>query len=142
MYTKFTPSEINMLSWSFDYIREHPGTTTDRLPDIWVKFWSVPDFINNVRYEADCEQVLVFMFILRLCEKFDVDKEDMLNSFYFNRLFYDFQILLIAVDYCRNHHIEVPAFPIFDIRKYAVPHLEDSNQLMKQYRRIVGDLTK
>lgn len=142
MYTKFTPSEINMLLWSFDYIRDHPRMTTDRLPDILVKFWSIPDFIDNVRYKVGCIQVLAFMYILRMHEKFEEDDEEILNSFYFNQLFYDFQILLATIDYCRNHRIDVPSFPIFDIRKYGIPHLEDSDRLMKQYRRIVGDPAK
>lgn len=142
MSTKFTPSEFKMLLWSFDYIRNNQEVTTNELPEVLVKFWSVPDFVSNPHYKAGSVQVLVFMFILRLHEEFEEEEDEILNSFYFNQLFYDFQIILATIDYCRNHHISIPPFPVFDVQKYSIPHLEDEEQLLKQYELITGNLNK
>lgn len=138
MAATFSPSEFKMLLESFDYIKNNQEITTDQLPEVWVKFWSVPDFIFKPCYQPGSVQVLVFMFILRLHQEFKEEEEDVLNSFYFNRLFYDFQIILATIDYCRNYHLPIPAFPLFDVRKYSVPHLEDGEQLLRQYEWITG----
>lgn len=52
MAINFTSSEYKLILWSFDYIRDNFDITTDQLPDILVKFWTVPDFLTRLQCET------------------------------------------------------------------------------------------
>lgn len=140
METKFTTSEYKMILWSFDYIRSNLDITTDQLPGVLVKFWSIPDFVSRLQYESGCAQVIIFMFILRMNGWPEEKPEDFFHTFRFNQLFYSFQVILATIDHCRNNHIDVPSFPIFDIHKYSLPRVDDVRQLLRQYEKITYSL--
>lgn len=65
MAINFTSSEYKLILWSFDYIRDNFDITTDQLPDILVKFWTVPDFLTRLQCEnRGCK----FLFLCLLSE--------------------------------------------------------------------------
>ena len=66
MAINFTSSEYKLILWSFDYIRDNFDITTDQLPDILVKFWTVPDFLTRLQCENRGVQIFIFMFIVRM----------------------------------------------------------------------------
>lgn len=142
MATKFTASEFQMVLESFDYIRDHLEITTDRLPDVLVKFWMIPDFFKNFEYQTEGVQLLVFMFVLRM-NNYPEDKlDEVIKTFYFNWLFCSFQIILATINYCRNNRIPVSPFPLFDLQQYSLPDLEDGKQLLKFYNILTKQTIK
>lgn len=138
MTATFNSSEYKMIMYSFDYIRHNQHITTDQLPNVLIKFWSIPDFVTHPHYKTGSVQLIVFMFILKLHQYTEVEADDFLTSFRFNQLFYNFQVILATVDYCRNYKIKLPPFPIFDIEKYAIPDIKDGKELLRQYKLITG----
>lgn len=133
MATKFSSAEFQMVLESFDYIRNHPDMTTEGLPDIWVKFWSIPDFFNGMGGRTDNVQLLVFMFILRMNHYPEDKLDDFVKSFHFNWLFCCFQIILATINYCRDNHIPISPFPLFDLQKYSWADLQEGERLLMYY---------
>lgn len=132
-----SPEEFDMIMMSYDFIRYNRDITNERLPDLLLKFWSIPDFSIETTYKITDSQVLVFMFILNLHFDSLEEIEQLLNSFQFSLLFYRFQIVLAATAYSRKCHIPIQPFKIFDVEEYILPQLEKSGQLMREYERIV-----
>lgn len=134
--SQVSPEEFDMIMMSFDYIRYNQDITNEQLPDLLLKFWSIPEFRVKTTYKSTDPQVLVFMFILKLYFASSEEIEKVLNTFEFSQLFYRFQVILAATAYSRKYHIPIKPFKIFDIEKYILPRLEKSGQLMKEYERI------
>lgn len=140
MKKSINSSDYKMLMWSFDFIQHHPDITTDQLPDELIRFWTVPDFTTNPHWKPGNAQLLVFMYILRLQECEQTEAELMMNSCRFNRLFFNFQVILAATACCRKNKIQQPPFTIFDIDRYSLPDLTDEEQLLREYRQIAGNV--
>ena len=134
--TKVSPEEYDMIMMSFDFIRYNRDITNDRLPDILLHFWSVPDFTTNARYEVNDARILVFMYILKLHFKKAEMVEKCLSTFWFAVLFYNFQVVLAATAYSRKTHIPIQPFKIFDVDEYISSNLQKPSQLMREYERI------
>lgn len=139
MAISFTSSEYKLILWSFDYIRAHQDITTDQLPDIFVKFWTVPDFLTHLQSEIRGVQVFIFMYIVRMNKCSEEEMEEFIKSFHFSQLFYCFQIILATISYCRNHNLPIIPFPLFDLEKYSLPALCKEEQLLEYYEMITGN---
>lgn len=137
MATEINPEEFDMVMMSFDFIRYNPDITNERLPDILLKFWSIPDFGIESTYKSTDSQALVFMFILRFYFDSSEEVEKALDSFQFSQLFYRFQVILATTAYSRKYHIPIKPFKIFDVKEYILPHLKKPGQLMREYERII-----
>ena len=134
--TEVNPEEFDMIMMSFDFIRYNRDITNDCLPDILLKFWSVPDFTINSLYKPQDPQALVFMFVLKLYFDSPKEMEKMLNSFGFSVLFYNFQVVLAATAYSRKSHIPIRPFQIFNVDHYILPALQRPGVLIREYNRI------
>ncbi|MDE6451956.1 MAG: hypothetical protein K2L23_06675 [Odoribacter sp.] len=139
MPKNLTSSEYKLVLWSFDYIRHNLEVTTDRLPDVLVKFWTIPDFLTHLQYENKGVQMIVFMYIVRMNKWPEEKMEEFIKSFYFGQLFYCFQVILATISYCRQNHIPIVPFPIFDLEKYSLPALCKEGELLKYYGLITGN---
>lgn len=137
--TNVSPEEYDMIMMSFDFIRYNRDITNDRLPDILLNFWSVPDFTTNARYRVNDAKILVFMYILKLHFEKPEMVEKCLSTYWFAILFYNFQVILAATAYSRKTHIPIKPFRIFDVDEYITPDLQKPSQLMKEYERITKD---
>ncbi len=136
MAINFTSSEYKLILWSFDYIRDNFDITTDQLPDILVKFWTVPDFLTRLQCGNRGVQIFIFMFIVRMNRWPEEEMEEFIKSFQFSQLFYCFQVILAAISYSREKNIPIPPFPIFDLEKYSLPGLCEEGQLLEYYELI------
>lgn len=119
-----------------DYITNHPHATTEAVPSNLLKFWSVPHFSVEPKYEDESVQVMVFMFILKL---YYGDKEQIgtfLNTVRFNQLFFSFEIIIAATLHCRDVKLKAEPFPIFHLYEYKLPDLQDTEVLLKNYEAI------
>lgn len=134
MKTRTNSKKYKMLMWSIDYIKHHSDATTADVPQELMKFWAVPDFTTNPYYEPDYMQQLVFMYVVRLNHPTWNDSNFVLNSYHFSQLFHHFQLILAMTALCRKKRIPLEPFPVFDIRRYAVPDLSDQKELKKQYQ--------
>lgn len=139
MAVNFTSSEYKLILWSFDYIRDNLDITTDQLPDILVKFWTVPDFLTHLQCETRGVQVFVFMYIVRMNKWPEEEMEEFIKSFHFSQLFYCFQVILAAISHCRENNIPIAPFPIFDLEKYSLPAMCEEEQLLEYYEMITGN---
>lgn len=138
MAENLTSSEYKLVLWSFDYIRNNLDITADRLPDILVKFWTVPDFLNSMSSARKSVQIFVFIYIVRMNKWPEEEMEEFIRSFHFGQLFYCFQIILAAISYCRKNNIPVAPFPVFDLEKYSLPTLCEGEQLLQYYGLVTG----
>lgn len=134
--TEISPEEYDMVMMSFDYIRYNRNITNERLPDLLLKFWSIPDFGVKSTYTTTDSQVLIFMFILKFYFGSSEEIEKALNTFQFSQLFYRFQVILATTAYSRKYHIPIRPFKLFDVKAYILPQLEKPSQLIKEYKRI------
>lgn len=138
MAENLTSSEYKLVLWSFDYIRNNLDITADRLPDILVKFWTVPDFLTHLSSEMKSVQIFVFIYIVRMNKWPEEEMEEFIRSFHFGQLFYCFQVILAAISYCRRNNIPVAPFPVFDLEKYSLPTLYEEEELLRYYGLVVG----
>lgn len=139
--TNVSPEEFDMVLMSFDFIRYNRNMTNDRLPDLFIKFWSIPDFSIDTTYKSNDSQVLVFMFILDLNFNSHQETEQILNSFQFSLLFYRFQVILATTAYSRANQIPLQPFKIFDVAGYTLPQLDNPGYLLSEYERIIKPVT-
>lgn len=137
MAENLTSSEYKLVLWSFDYIRNNLDVTADRLPDILVKFWTVPDFLTHLSCEMKSVQIFVFIYIVRMNKWPEEKMEEFIRSFHFGQLFYCFQVILAAISYCRKNNIPVAPFPVFDLEKYLLPTLCEEEELLRYYGLVV-----
>lgn len=138
MERNLPPTEYKMLMTSMDYITNHPHATTEAVPSNLFKFWSVPHFTDNPKYEDGSVQVMVFMFILRL---YHWDKEQIsafLNTVRFNQLFFSFQIIIAATLHCRDAKLKAEPFPVYHLYEYKLSDLQDSEVLLNSYEAITA----
>lgn len=134
---EITPQEQFMISFSFDYIRHNPDMTNERLPDLLLQFWQVPDFSVFMENRRVRPQYFIMLFIINSEFNSFEKTEQVFQSLQFHLLFYRFQVILAATAWCRKHQLPIKPFPIFDISKYSMPDLNDPDLLMKEYNRIV-----
>lgn len=125
-----------MILWSFDFIKHHQNDTTELIPDELIKFWSIPDFATKSNYNADHVQLMIFMYILRLHRCTKEEAGDVLNTFRFKQLFYNYQVILATTAHCREANIKIEPFQIFNINRYTLPDLSNRNELLKMYESV------
>lgn len=96
MERNLTPTEHPMLMTSIDYITNHPHATTEAVPSNLLKFLSVPNFIDNPKYEDGNRKARVFIFILRLYHWDKKQISEFLNTNRFKQLFFSCQTIIAA----------------------------------------------
>lgn len=96
MERNLTPTEHPMLMTSIDYITNHPHATTEAVPNHLLKFLSVPNFIDNPKYEDGSVKARVFIFILRLYHRDKEQISEFLNTNRFKQLFFSCQTIIAA----------------------------------------------
>ena len=136
MERNLTSAEYQMLITSMEYIKNNPHTTTESVPSNLLKFWSVPHFTDNPKYEDGSVQVLVFMFILKLYYWEGEPISAFLNTIRFNQLFFSFQIVIATTLYCRDSRLKAEPFPIFHLHEYKILDLQDPEILLNSYEAI------
>lgn len=96
MEKKLPHTEQQMLMTSIDYITNHPHATTEAVPNHLLKFWSVPHFIDNPKYEDGSVKALIFIFILRLYHRDKKQISEFLNTNRFKQLFFSCKTIIAA----------------------------------------------
>lgn len=132
---KLSSSEYKMLLESIDFIRQNQNISNKDIPDSFIQAWSVKD-LYNPQCKANEVQILLFMYILKLHFQSTEKLEEILNSYHFYQLFYDFQLILAATSYCRLTKTPLNPFPIFDISQYKSPNLKNTEELLEQFQNI------
>ncbi|WP_298615227.1 hypothetical protein [uncultured Odoribacter sp.] len=140
MEKKLKEGDYKMLMVSMDYIYNNPNILTSDIPNHLLKFWSIPDFTENPKYETNSVQVLIFLYIIRLYGHDNAPLDSILNTIRFSQLFYSFQLILATTLYCRNARLKAEPFPIFHLHEYRLPDLNDSEEMIKIYE-IITDKT-
>lgn len=121
MEKNLTSSEHPMLMTSIDYITNHPHATTEAVPNHLLKFWSVPHFIDNPKYEDGNMKARVFIFTLRLYHRDKKQISEFLNTNRFKQLFFSCQTIIAATLHGRGGQPKAEPFPILHFYEYNYP---------------------
>lgn len=121
MERNLTPTEHPMLMTSMDYITNHPHATTEAVPSNLLKFLSVPNFIDNPKYEDGNRKARVFIFILKLYHWDKKQISEFLNTNRFKQLFFSCQTIIAATLHGRGCKPKAEPFPILHLNEYNYP---------------------
>ena len=121
-----------------EYIIQNPTITADLIPDDLLRFWAIPDFNYNSCFQPNKIQVLVFIYILRHLHPDGQDTKTLIDTVYFNQLFFNFQVIISATLFCRKNGLKAEPFPIFKLDEYQLPDIREKEKLLNTYEMITG----
>lgn len=101
MEKKLKERDYNLFITSIEYICNNPDVSVTDIPSHFLKFWAIPDFVQNPFFELSSIQVFIFSYILRLYKFKGELPDELFKTSLFSRLFYNFQIVLATNLYSR-----------------------------------------
>lgn len=136
MEKRMSESDYRMLMGSMEFIYHNQNIANTQVPNHLLKFWAIPNFTENPRYEMNSVQVMVFLYILRLYKFDEKQLDEFLNTVRFSQLFFSFQIIIATTLYCREAKLKAEPFPIFHLDEYKLPDLQDTEEMIRIYETI------
>lgn len=136
MEKKLKERDYNLFITSIEYICNNPDVSVTDIPSHFLKFWAIPDFVQNPFFELSSIQVFIFSYILRLYKFKGELPDELFKTSLFSRLFYNFQIVLATNLYSRMAKLRAEPFPLFHIHEYKSPNPTDAEEMIRLYERI------